>query len=76
MVCTDDWEPRQPQDFVRGVADIQLAPWVRDEAPDTFVLGCTSMTALPGYASPGCMLPGNTTIPPYAFLPPSTFIEP
>ena len=36
MVCEDDWEPRQPQDFVRGVADMQNTPWVRDEEADTF----------------------------------------
>jgi len=23
MVCSGDWEPRQPQDFVHGVADKQ-----------------------------------------------------
>ena len=37
MACPQDWEPRQPQDFVRGVADPQLVPWVRDEATDTFI---------------------------------------
>lgn len=37
MVCQQDWEPRQPQDFVRGVPDPQLVPWVRDEATDAFV---------------------------------------
>ena len=29
MCCDDDWEIRQPQDFVRGVADTQIAPWTR-----------------------------------------------
>lgn len=42
MVCTEDWEPRQPQDFVRGVPDKMAPPWTRpmpapawapDEAP-------------------------------------------
>lgn len=37
MACPQDWEPRQPQDFVRGVPDPQLVPWVRDEATDTFI---------------------------------------
>lgn len=37
MCCPDDWEPRQPQDFVRGVKDLQLSPWIRDEASDVFV---------------------------------------
>lgn len=35
--CSDDWEPRQPQDFVRGVADYQAPVWTRPEASDQFV---------------------------------------
>lgn len=37
MVCSGDWEPRQPQDFVHGVADIQAPKWVRPEQTDYFV---------------------------------------
>ena len=37
MVCSRDWEPRHPQDFVRGVADIQAPKWTRPEATDTFI---------------------------------------
>jgi hypothetical protein len=37
MVCSKDWEPRQPQDFVRGVADIQTPPWVRPEQTNVFI---------------------------------------
>lgn len=33
----DCWEPRHPQDFVRGKRDQQAPPWVRPEASDTFV---------------------------------------
>ena len=35
--CKDDWEPRQPQDFVRGVADYQAPVWTRPEPSDKFV---------------------------------------
>lgn len=28
------WEPRHPQDFVRGKKDRQAPPWVRPEAED------------------------------------------
>lgn len=39
MVCRDTcWEPRHPQDFVRGVPDEQSVPWVRPEPADSFVL--------------------------------------
>ena len=37
MCCEDDWEIRQPQDFVRGVADTQIAPWLRPEPSDSFI---------------------------------------
>jgi hypothetical protein len=30
------WEPRHPQDHVRGVSDKQTPAWVRPEPPDTF----------------------------------------
>ena len=38
MCCEDDWEIRQPQDFVRGIADTQIAPWLRPEPSDNFVI--------------------------------------
>lgn len=31
------WEPRQPQDFVRGVKDNQTVPIARPESEDTFL---------------------------------------
>ena len=37
MVCRGDWEVRQPQDFVRGVADIQAPPFVRPEQQNSFL---------------------------------------
>jgi hypothetical protein len=37
MVCSRDWEPRQPQDFVHGVADIQAPKWARPEQTDHFI---------------------------------------
>ncbi len=39
MVCKDDWEPRHPQDFVRGVPDIQTPPWTRPVPAPTWVAG-------------------------------------
>ncbi|CAB4169799.1 hypothetical protein UFOVP907_18 [uncultured Caudovirales phage] len=44
MVCSGDWEPRQPQDFVHGVADIQAPPYVRSESSDTFIFVCDLVT--------------------------------
>lgn len=31
------WEPRHPQDFVRGRPDKQSPPWTRSEGDDTFI---------------------------------------
>jgi len=33
----DCWEPRHPQEFVRGVKDKQAPPWVRPEPADVDV---------------------------------------
>jgi hypothetical protein len=37
MVDERCWEPRQPQDFVRGVADYQAPPFTRPEQSDSFI---------------------------------------
>jgi hypothetical protein len=37
MCCSADWEIRQPQDFVRGQADTQIAPWIRSEPANSFI---------------------------------------
>ena len=50
MVCSGDWEPRQPQDYVHGVADIQAPKWTRAEQSDYFIFLPKSTTALNGSA--------------------------
>lgn len=35
-VCPDDWEPRQPQDFVRSIRERPEVPWAQDPA-DIFI---------------------------------------
>ncbi|MCI0557231.1 MAG: hypothetical protein MN733_01960, partial [Nitrososphaera sp.] len=37
IVCPHCWEPRNSQDFVRGVEDDQSIPWSRPGGPDFFV---------------------------------------
>lgn len=58
--CKKDFTPRQPQDFARGIPDNQSAPWTQPMPADTFVALCTpnSRSAYPGYAGPGCCIPG------------------
>ena len=37
-VCPEHWEPRQPQDFARGVPDNQTPPWVQPMPADVFAV--------------------------------------
>jgi hypothetical protein len=61
MCCEDDWEIRQPQDFVRGVADTQIAPWLRPEPQDKFIIFCTIYTnnGYAGVCVAGCATAGK-----------------
>jgi len=36
-VCLQDWEPRQPQDFVRGVPEQHALQWTRPQPQDNYV---------------------------------------
>jgi len=38
IVCSQDYEERQPQDFVRARADQIAVPWSRPETQDIFIL--------------------------------------
>jgi len=60
MCCPQDWEIRQPQDFVRGVPDPQLVPWVRDEPQDQYDFICTLVTvnAVADYGTADCAQAG------------------
>ena len=71
MVCSQDFEERQPQDFVRARADQIAVPWSRPEAQDQFVGVCTveGGTAIAGLAIGGCAICGTSKTFPdgYAF---------
>ena len=61
-VCRRHEERRNPQDFVRGVKDVQSVPWVRDAALGASQAPvCTIVTAsaIPGLGVAGCLIPGN-----------------
>jgi len=63
--CPEHNEPRQPQDFVTGIQDIQTVPWSQPPA-SLYIAICTMNTqsAFPGIGVPGCMKPGNTVYDP------------
>ncbi|MDE2103879.1 MAG: hypothetical protein KGL39_41970 [Patescibacteria group bacterium] len=66
-VCPDHWEPRQPQDFVRGIQDIQTPPWTQPMPADQFIYVCTpeGLSACAGQAIAGCMVAGRPLPPGY-----------
>ncbi|MFM9577798.1 hypothetical protein, partial [Streptomyces turgidiscabies] len=51
--CREHDEPRQPQDFVRGIPDNPGTPWAQPPS-QTFVYFCSINTrcALPGFGIP------------------------
>ena len=67
MVCRDDWETRQPQDFVKAIADTMAPPWTRSESQDTFIAFCTIYTiaAVSGVGTAGCAVAGKPSNPAY-----------
>lgn len=57
--CPEHNEPRQPQDFVRAVPDVQTPPWTQPGATEyTDVCSPQGVSAVPGEAQPGCATPG------------------
>ena len=67
-VCKQCWEPRQPQDFVRAVPDVQTPPWTQPLPAAAYAAICfpNDSSAVPGNAIPGCVKPAylapNNTI--------------
>lgn len=41
MVCKDDYETRNPQDFARGIPDYQSPPWVRPKPDEPAIIEVT-----------------------------------
>jgi hypothetical protein len=63
--CPEHNEPRQPQDFVRGVQDIQAVPWAQEQTDiDLQVCTFNGSSSVPNYAVPNCMTPNRSTILP------------
>ncbi len=61
-VCPEHWNPRQPQDYVRGVADNMAAPWVQEVAV-TYADFCTTVSSIADYAIADCSICDNPTNP-------------
>lgn len=66
LVCPEDWEPRQPQDFVRGREDNQAPQGnVNPEGADTYLTTTVfgTRTAIAGIAIAGIAVAGRSTTP-------------
>ena len=68
--CDRCWEPRQPQDFVRGVKDDSSVPWAQDDnwtfgGPSALLCTLQGKSAVPGYMTPGCSIPSTPYYGPY-----------
>lgn len=51
-ICKEHWNPRQPQDFVRAVPDIQTPPWVQPMPAAVFAISdliCTESSDLTAF---------------------------
>lgn len=60
VVCSEDYEPRHPQDFVRGTADkIAATGLIRPRPEDINILRC-ARSAIAGVAIAGCAVSGYT----------------
>lgn len=60
--CPEHDEPRHPQDFVRGVPDVQTPPWTQ-EAGISYVGVCSpnNTTGIIGWGVIGCFIVGYTS---------------
>lgn len=61
ITCPNDWEPRHPQDFVRGVKDNPSVSISRPEPPEVYISICTipGRSAVPALATVGCSIVGR-----------------
>ena len=63
IVCPSDFEHRHEQDYVRARTDKITVPFTRPIPTLVFGSVCTTFSAVPSYAIPGCMQPGNPAEP-------------
>lgn len=65
MVCSHDYELRNPQDFIKVRPERIAPPWTRPESVDVFLqpVFCSleASQGVAGIGVSGCMLAGRTT---------------
>jgi hypothetical protein len=50
FVCEREWEPRHPQDFVKGIRDNMSVPISRPEASNLYTIITSSVKLVDGYS--------------------------
>lgn len=67
--CPEHNEPRQPQDFARGIKEVISPPWAQIET-DNLLSICTlqSRMAIPAYAIAGCVVAGTPFNPAWVII--------
>lgn len=64
--CREHNEPRQPQDFVRAIPDVQAVPFAQPETDiDIEFCSLNGVSAIPDAALPDCSIPDNPVFIPY-----------
>jgi hypothetical protein len=60
-VCPEHWEPRQAQDFVKGIPDQMAPPWVQPPPADIILVQCTLLgqQGCAGFSIAGCAISGR-----------------
>src|SRR5579859_3557277 len=70
MVCREDWEPRNQQELIRPIKDMNKLPWTRPRGTNQFVTvtpaafpGCTGLSIYcqAAFGQAGCMTVGTIT---------------
>ncbi len=62
-VCREHWNPRHPQDYVKGVKDIQTPPWAQPASDPVFVFTVIDIPWTPtGYNAGSVVIVGSGTI--------------
>jgi len=64
MVCSEDWEPRHPQEMIRPIPDQNKLPWTRPEGTDVSVgdLSPLYIVTLATSESPSFVSPPNVVV--------------
>lgn len=58
-LCKTCWNPRQPQDFVRSIPDVQTPPWTQPRSVSyEYFCSPTDQTCYAGTAVAGCAMAG------------------